>query len=288
MLLAAAPKGRNDYRHPVFMALLTSGMQDYYAKKFSKAEDEFAAALAIVPDNTLVMAYLNAAADKDSRSLDGLAAQEENAVQTTPKNAFNYVRLAFTYIAETMTGRDATGPILQNLSSAAALRGPRQAIHVAMGIVRFNEGAINQAKVEFLAALRDDPNNVLAREYLAQIYQTVLHEPQRALSYAIPVANLLPNYADIQFHIGSILYDLREPAQAARYVTSGLELDTGHVTEAGRFGYTLLARIYIEQRKLADARRALNAAVNSNSDAAYARTLLEKIGRGDYDKPKSN
>ncbi|MDQ6932073.1 MAG: hypothetical protein M3160_02725, partial [Candidatus Eremiobacteraeota bacterium] len=282
-------RDRNDYGRPAFMTLLNSGMQAYYAKKFGEAENDFAAALAIVPDNTLAMAYLNAAADKDSHSLDGLAAQEANALESPPKTYVNYLRLAFTYLAQSMAGQDRSALVQQNLAAASVLAKRKQAVHVGMGILRFNEGSINKAKVEFLAALRDDPNNVLAREYLGQIYQSVLHDPQRALTFVIPIANVVPKYADIQFHIGSLLYDLKEPAQAARYVTNGLELDTGHVSEAGRFGYTLLARIYIQERKLADAKRVLNAAVNSNADAAYARTLLEKLSRGDYDrKPRNN
>jgi len=289
LLMGMAPQVRNDYNRPPFISLLNSGMQDYYAKKFDKAENDFAAALAIVPDNTLALAYLNAAADKDAHSLDGLAAQEENALEAVPKSYLNRVRLAFTYIAQSMTGRDRNALIREHLAAAAALHPRGQGVHVGLGILRFNEGSINKAKVEFLAALADDPNNVLAREYLGQIYQSVLHDPQRALAYVIPVANLVPNYADIQFHIGSILYDLKEPALAARYVTTGLQIDTGHVSEAGRFGYTLLARIYIQERKLSDAKRVLNAAVSSNSDAAYARTLLEKISKGDYDrKPRNN
>lgn len=289
LLLGVARQGRNDYSRPAFMAPLNSGMRDYYAKKFDKAESDFAAALAIVPDNTLALAYLNAAADKGSHSLDGLAAQEENALHAAPQNYLNHVRLGFTYIAQEMTGRDRGALVEEHLGAPAAAGNSAQAGHVGLGILRFNEGSINKAKVEFLAALVEDPNNVLAREYLGQIYQSVLHEPQRALSYVIPIANLVPNYADIQFHIGSIFHDLKEPLEAARYVTNGLEIDTGHVSEAGRFGYTLLARIYIEQRKLSDAKRVLNAAVNSNADAAYARTLLEKLSKGDYDrKPRSN
>ena len=42
------------------------------------------------------------------------------------------------------------------------------AAHVGLGILRENERSMNRAKVEFLAALRADENNVLAREYLGR------------------------------------------------------------------------------------------------------------------------
>ena len=66
--------------------------------------------------------------------------------------------------------------------------------------------------------------------------------------------NLVPGYADIAFHIGSLLYDLKQPQAAIGYVKRGLDLDTGHVGEAGQHGYTLLARIYIGENKLTDAK----------------------------------
>jgi tetratricopeptide (TPR) repeat protein len=128
---------------------------------------------------------------------------------------------------------------------------------------------------------------VLAREYLGELYQIDLRDPQRGLAYVIDVPNLVPGYADILFHIGSLLYDLKQHDAAIKYLTEGLELDTGHVGEAGQHSLTLLARIYLDDKKLDDAKRALNAAVSNNADADYARTLLDKINNGDFD-PKGN
>jgi hypothetical protein len=45
----------------------------------------------------------------------------------------------------------------------------------------------------------------------------------------------------------------------------------------------LIARIYIEQHRLNDATKALDAAVAADTDAIYAKTLLEKIKSGGYD-----
>jgi tetratricopeptide (TPR) repeat protein len=138
-----------------------------------------------------------------------------------------------------------------------------------------------------LAALRRDDNNILAREYLAQIYQADLRDPQRGLAYVIDIPNLAPDYADIYYHIASLFDDLGQPDAALKYATLGLEKDIGHVGEAGQHGYTLLARVYLGQRKTADARRVLRAAIAANADAAFATTLLRKIDRGEYDPQKS-
>jgi Tfp pilus assembly protein PilF len=149
--------------------------------------------------------------------------------------------------------------------------------------LRFNERSANRAKTELLTALRADPNNVLAREYLGQLYQTDLRDPQRGLEYVIEVPNLVPNYADIQFHIGSLLSDLGQPDAAITYLRKGIALDANRVGEAGQHGYTLIARIYISQHKLKEATAVLNDAIAADVDTIYAKTLLAKIKNGDYD-----
>ncbi len=149
--------------------------------------------------------------------------------------------------------------------------------------MRENERSKNRAKVEFLTALQSDANNVLAREYLALIYQADLKDPQRALAYVIDIPNVLPEYADIDYHIASLFDDLNEPDAAITYADRGLDADPGHVGEAGQHGYTLLARIFLGQKRTADARRVLKASIAADSDALFAQTLLRKLDRGDYD-----
>ncbi len=77
------------------------------------------------------------------------------------------------------------------------------------------------------------------------------------------------------------------PPQRSSTPRVGLEKDIGHVGEAGQHGYTLLARIYLNERKTDDARRVLRASIAANVDAVVAATLLRKIDNGDYDPRKS-
>jgi tetratricopeptide (TPR) repeat protein len=174
-------------------------------------------------------------------------------------------------------GRDRGADAREAFSAAVAIAPDAAGAHVGLGILRENERSANRAKVEFLTALARDPSDVLAREYLAGIYQVDLKDPQRGLSYAIEVPNVVPNYADIDFHIASLLHDLRQLQAAIDYATRGLEIDVGHVGEAGTHGYTLLARIYLDAKRPADARRVLNASIAANVDVDYANTLLAKL-----------
>ena len=151
--------------------------------------------------------------------------------------------------------------------------------------MHFDERSPNRAKIDMLAALRRDPSNVLAREYLAQLYQSDLRDAARGLRYAIDVPNLVPGYADIAFHIGSLLGDLGQLDAAIVYVRRGIDLDVARVGEAGRHGYTLLARLYLREHKTTEARATLERAVALDADGIYARTLLDKLGDANAASP---
>ncbi|MBD5657582.1 MAG: tetratricopeptide repeat protein, partial [Candidatus Eremiobacteraeota bacterium] len=281
--LGESSSARTDYAHAKFTTPLAAGLQHFYTRDFKAAQDDFERALVAVPDNTLAISFLNAAAAQEGDALTVLTNVEEDAVSGAPKNYVNHVRLGFSYMFESVAGRDRTQDAREELNAAVLLDEDAPAAHVGLGILRFNERSANRAKTELLAALRTDPSNVLAREYLGQLYQTDLRDPQRGLTYVIDVPNLVPQYADISFHIGSLLHDLHQPQAAIEYLNRGIALDVDHVGEAGQHGYTLIARIYIEQHRLTDATKALDAAVASDTDAIYAKTLLAKIKSGGYD-----
>ncbi len=285
---AAPAAGRDDYANFAFTQSLASGLKHFYARRFADAQVDFTTALRAVGDNTLALSFFNAAAAQQPGALDALTNGEEDELANDPKNYVDHVKLAFSYMFQSVEGRDRSEDAREELDAAINLQPDGQAAHTGLGILRFNDRSTNRAKTELLAALKTDPDNVLAREYLGQLYQTDLRDPQRGLSYVIDVPNLVPGYADIAFHIGSLLYDLKQPQAAIGYVKRGLELDTGHVGEAGQHGYTLLARIYIGQNKLSDAKAALNQSIAANADTIFAKALLAKIQAGDYDQKKDD
>jgi tetratricopeptide (TPR) repeat protein len=235
--------------------------------------------LTVVPDNTLAIAFLNATAAQTPGELDALIAREEDRLGSDPHGYATQLRLGFSYLFAGAVGRDRSVDAREAFEAARAAAPDAAGPHVGLGIMRENERSANRAKVEFLAALERDPSDVLAREYLATIYQVDLKDPQRGLSYAIEVPNVVPQYADIDFHIASLLHDLRQLPAAIDYATRGLELDIGHVGEAGQHGYTLLARIYLDAKRPGDARRVLRASIAAGLDVDYAQTLLAKLPR---------
>jgi tetratricopeptide (TPR) repeat protein len=280
----AAATARNDYANTAFTAPLGQGLKAFYARDFDAARKGFEDALAVIPDNTLAMSFLNATAAQTPGKLDALVDAEEDALAKSPKSPLSHVRLAFSYMFASLTGRDRNVDAREELNAAVQLDPASQAAHTGLGIMRESDRSANRAKTEFLAALSSDPQNVLAREYLARIYQIDLKDPQRALTTIIDVPNQVPDYADIYFHLASLMHDMGQYSAAIDYATRGLQSDVGHVGEAGQHGYTLLARIYLDEKKPDDARRVLKASITAGTDTAYANTLLKKIDDGAYGK----
>jgi tetratricopeptide (TPR) repeat protein len=280
----AAASARNDYANAAFTVPLGQGLRAFYARDFQAARKGFEDALAVIPDNTLAMSFLNATAAHTPGQLDELLNAEEDAIAKNPKSALAHVRLGFSYMFASLTGRDRNVDAREELNLAVQIDPASQAAHTGLGIMREADRSANRAKTEFLAALSSDPQNVLAREYLARIYQIDLKDPHRALTTIIDVPNMVPDYADIYFHLASLMHDLAQYDAAISYATRGLQSDVGHVGEAGQHGYTLLARIYLDEKKPDDARRVLKASITAGTDTAYANTLLKKIDDGAYGK----
>jgi tetratricopeptide (TPR) repeat protein len=278
-LIVAAISGPSAYADAAFAGPLDGGLRAFYQRDFQTARTDFEAALAAAPDNSLAIAFLNATAAQTPGDLDALIAQEENRLVVDAHGYTTQLRLGFSYLFSSSTGRDRDADAREAFAAALAIAPEAAGAHVGLGILRENERSANRAKIEFLAALERDPSDVLAREYLATIYQVDLRDPQRGLSYAIEVPNVVPHYADIDFHIASLLHDLRQLPAAIDYATRGLEIDVGHVGEAGQHGYTLLARIYLDQKRPDDARRVLRASIAAGVDVDYAQALLAKLPR---------
>jgi tetratricopeptide (TPR) repeat protein len=276
---ALGAPARDAYADPAFAGALDAGMRAFYQRDFATAQADFTAALGVVPDNTLAIAFLNATAAQTPGGLDALTSAEEDRLADDAHGYVTQLRLGFSYAFAGTLGRDRSADAREALEAAAAASPDAAAPHDGLGILREDERSANRAKIEFLAALARDPHDVLAREYLAALYQVDLKDPQRGLSYAIDVPNVVPQYADIDFHIASLLHDLGQLPAAADYATRGLEIDIGHVGEAGRYGYTLLARIYLDEKRPADARRVLEASIAAGVDVEYARTLLARVGK---------
>jgi tetratricopeptide (TPR) repeat protein len=279
--LPAAAANPDPYANRAFVAHVNNGLTEFYGKQFDSARADFAAALAVAPTDSLALSLMNAAVrNGGADALGALANQEEDAVAKHPRDAAAQTRLAYTYLFEAQTLPARAGDAKDALNAAIAIDGSLAAAHVGLGIYRLGEESTNRAKGEFLAALASSPHDILALEYLSGIYQNDLRDPQRALTYLVDVPNLIPNYADAYFHIGSIMSDLGQYDAAVNYLKTSIDIDRGHIGEAGQFGLPLLGDVYLKVHKIDLAKKAYADALTFGEEPEYAKSQLDRIRSG--------
>jgi tetratricopeptide (TPR) repeat protein len=285
-LLAAAPAraaaaSNDQYADRTFLTHISDGLLAFYSKNFAKARTDFEAALEIAPADSFALSFLNASLrNLGVDALSELANQEEEAVAKNPKDALAQTRLGYTYMFmaqfQTARGADARDAFNQALQLDTTMA----AAHVGLGIYRLGDNSTSRAKAEFLAALQSSPKDVLAREYLSSIYQVDLKDPNRALAYLIDVPNLMPNYPDAFHHLGSIMDDLGQYDASIKYLKIAIDLDKGHVGEAGQYGLPLLGEVYLKVHKVAEAKLAFSEAIVYGEAPEFSQAELDKIKSG--------
>jgi tetratricopeptide (TPR) repeat protein len=264
-----------------FSSLLASGLRAFYHRNFETARARFVAATNATPGDALALAFVNAsAAQVGPDELAALAGREEATVAKAPHDAVARTRLAFTYLFMAQDDSERDADAREALDAALHADPHLAAAHVGMGVYRLNHASHSRAKAEFLAALEIAPRDVLAREYLAGLYEENLGDPNRALSYLIDVPNSVPGYADAYFHIGSIFNDLGQYDAAIRYLRTAIDLDAGHVGEAGLRGLPLLGDIYLKIHRIEEAKRAFALALVFGEEPGYSQMQLDNIKRG--------
>jgi tetratricopeptide (TPR) repeat protein len=279
---SATGSSGEQYANRTFLTDVSDGLTAFYSKDFAKGRLNFEAALAIAPADSFALSFFNASVrNLGVDALSELANEEEDAVAKSPKDALAQTRLGYTYLfmAQFQTDR---GPDARDAFNAALAVDPTlTAAHVGIGIYRLGENSTSRAKAEFLAALALSPKDVLAREYLSSIYQTDLKDPNRALAYLVDVPNLLPTYPDAFYHLGSIMDDLGQYDAAIKYLKAAIDLDKGHVGEAGQYGLPLLGEVYLKIHKLTEAKLAFSQAIVFGEAPEFSQAELDKIKRGD-------
>ena len=278
---APASAAPDPYVNRAFVTHLNAGLTEFYGKQFDAARDDFATALAIAPTDSLALSLMNAAVRNiGADALDALANEEEDAVAKRPRDPVAQTRLAYTYLFEAQTLPARAADAKDALDAAIAADATDAGAHVGLGIYRLGEESTNRAKGEFLAALSAQPHDILALEYLSGIYQNDLRDPNRALTYLIDVPNLIPDYADAYFHLGSIMSDLGQYDAAVSYLKTSIDMDKGHVGEAGQFALPLLGDVYLKIHKLDLAKKAYADAVTFGEEPEYAKSQLDRIRAG--------
>jgi tetratricopeptide (TPR) repeat protein len=279
---ASAAQPNDQYSNHAYLSHVSDGLVAFYSKNFAAARVAFEAALAIAPTDSFALSFLNASLRNIGvDALTQLADQEEEDAAKNPRDALAQTRLGYTYMFMSQF-QTARGPDARDAFNQALQLDPHMAAaHVGLGIYRLGDNSTSRAKAEFLAALESTPKDVLAREYLSSIYQVDLKDPNRALAYLIDVPNIMPNYPDAFYHLGSIMDDLGQYDAAIKYLKTAIDLDKGHVGEAGQYGLPLLGTVYLKVHKVPEAKLAFSEAIVYGEAPEFSQSQLDKIKHGD-------
>jgi tetratricopeptide (TPR) repeat protein len=279
---ASAAQTTDQYSNHAYLSHVSDGLVAFYSKNFAAARVAFEAALAIAPTDSFALSFLNASLRNIGvDALTQLADQEEEDAAKNPRDALAQTRLGYTYMFMSQF-QTARGPDARDAFNEALQLDPHlAAAHVGLGIYRLGDNSTSRAKAEFLAALDSTPKDVLAREYLSSIYQVDLKDPNRALAYLIDVPNIMPNYPDAFYHLGSIMDDLGQYDAAIKYLKTAIDLDKGHVGEAGQYGLPLLGTVYLKVHKVPEAKLAFSEAIVYGEAPEFSQSQLDKIKHGD-------
>ncbi|MBV8082901.1 MAG: tetratricopeptide repeat protein [Candidatus Eremiobacteraeota bacterium] len=279
---AAADAPGDQFSNHAFLTHVSDGLLAFYSKNFAASKAAFEDALAIAPTDSFSLSFYNASLrNLGVEALTQQADQEEEDAAKNPRDALAQTRLGFTYLFMSQF-QTARGPDARDAFNQALQLDPHMAAaHVGLGIYRLGDNSTSRAKAEFLAALQTVPKDVLAREYLSSIYQVDLKDPNRALAYLVDVPNMMPNYPDAFYHLGSIMDDLGQYDAAIKYLKTAIDLDKGHVGEAGQYGLPLLGTVYLKVHKVPEAKLAFSEAIVYGEAPEFSQSQLDKIKHGD-------
>lgn len=132
-------------------------------------------------------------------------------------------------------------------------------VEIAKGIVQLNAKRYPQARAHFEEALKKDPRNFVAREYLAAIYEDQ-GNLNAAVEQLVRAKHLAPSQRNgvLNFRIGYLFFRIGHVVRARTYLRLAVD-EKGFVTHA----YYLLAQLDLQEKNYVLAERELHEALLS-------------------------
>jgi tetratricopeptide (TPR) repeat protein len=138
---------------------------------------------------------------------------------------------------------------------------------ISEGVARVKNGQSEDARDDFLAALKIDPDNAPALGNLALV-EMQLGDDEAALTHAQAAVSAAPKEKTYLFNLGTLQARESHYEEALANLRQAIEIDPGYVN-----AYNELGNIYLELDRPAEARKALETGLSHNDLAQLHKNL---------------
>ncbi|MFH1453438.1 MAG: tetratricopeptide repeat protein [Armatimonadota bacterium] len=253
---------------------MDEGIQLFYQRDWNAAAQKFEASLVENPYDNLAVLYVLDCYEKE-KNLSAISNKFEQEVMAKPDDALAISNLGMAYFARSLINSSFEVEAIEQFKKALKLDPKLGSAYTGLGLVYYQKRMIPRAKAYFYKAFQLNPNDVVAAEFIGNILLVDDKKPDEALIYFQKIAELVPNYPDAYYYIGSSFYDLGQYNESISYLSKCSELDPLGVTQ-GYYSPQLIGDIYLKEKNYPAAVSAFEQALKINPQNSYAKYKLEK------------
>lgn len=265
---------------------LEDGISLYYQRNWAQAAKQFEAALSENPNDSLALSFL-LRCYTENNDLSAISNKFEQAAINNPGDAYAIANLGFAYFTRSMFNPTLESEAVEQFKKALKVNQNLSLAYTGMGYVYFQKRMMPRAKGYFLKALQINPNDIIASELLGNILLVDEKRYDEALLYFKKIADMVPNYADARYFMGSTLYETGNYPDALKELDACAKIDP-YGLDQGREAPQLMGLIYMKQKMYKQAAACFENALKIDPQNSYAKYMLEKALNPEKEsKPKN-
>lgn len=266
---------------PVFAddtSLLEKGMGYYYQKDWEQAITAFKASLQENPKNSMALSFY-LVSNLQKGTLEKVIEEIEDKLVENPKDPVMQSYLGFAMYTKSLNkGRQVREDAMREFRGAA-IQEALALTHTGLGLLYQDRGQISRARKEFIRALELDNKDLLAMEYLGQLYLYEEKKSEDAAKLFVRLMGALPNYPDVYYYIARIHEEAGRLDEAVRSYKRTMELDPSGVGR-GYAAPAYLGEIYLKQKQYPLAADSFRTALKFNPRSEVLKQKLERAEKG--------
>lgn len=259
-------------------SFMEKGIGYYYQKNWDEAILTFKNSLKENPQNTLALTfYLVSHLQKGT--LEKAVEEIEDLLIDNPRNPVMQSHLGFARYAQSIRKGNKFREDAMHEFRSSAVQEPLSLTHTGLGILYQDQGNVSRAKKAFQKALELNNKDLLAMEYLGQLYLFEERKTEEASHLFAKVLEVIPSYPDANFYLARSYDAMERYEDAIRYYKRTMELDPYGIGR-GYAAPAYLGEVYLKQKRYSLASDAFKKALELNPNSAFLKKKLEDAEKG--------